>query len=885
MKTTPMMLLTRKVATTADPIIDDEGRCPCHPFVQLSRRSSRTGEWMSLLDSCPLCVTDSKSTPGDVNKEGGENPLVHTAAAPGARLRGRKPRQLSSSLPQRRSSSGSSCGSRVRFHPDQDVQFSAADNASILKCKESDKDVQFTTTNAVNRGKPALRASPRYKVCEELMQQQLDESVKVPTMSMDMSMDFSTHDDEGSRSSFNHSHDELKHDKQKEQHEEDNEQQQVEDVKEDEKLLPSLPPLSSPHRNEDDIIETSTRRMHDDKEIESTDVSQRRQEWDDGNKSGSRGRRSYQQVKAVPHRPDPEEFLRDDISGCGSQTSNQDYRMQKQSYPSQLQSSSSQRQRGRREVEVGGHQPRSRSTSLSFSNHHQREHQSQRPQHNASSALATPQVENSMRSLHASPGSATRHNHHHTHRQQQPLYTNTVFPVPNDDEVYAMTFMGHFVRSSLSSVSPNIHRASMYENSSQEQGEGGTSSSAAKVTDKAVPVSVLSLSTMMVDTNEFDPKTGRCIHHPHVRLRKKKLFGKGWKVLMSACPDCCVGELRRIRLAEENSLKLSVEREEKIERFSHRVSELTDESDYDDNRSSVCNRGSINRGRSDEGGTSASTRRSRSFSRSSIYSPKSKMTSSSATKVEPLPPPPPPPRRSSSHDIRRGTLPLPRKKEKQHTQHESDETTASLTCSDGSSSSNHSKTKKEKDDVSKANIGDASNHQELEEEERYQVQKENHRTIHVRQMRWSDPKNGQSGTYTGQVNHYFVPHGCGAMEYDPNPDNDMSGLGVSVVLVKDGEWKDGRFGRHRHRSRSRGNTINEDSNCDGRSVRRSSYGSIRFVGSEESGENRLSSSSTRSRSRDIIGDEKHRRSCSSQDTSQSQHRRRSSSRSAKQVSF
>jgi hypothetical protein len=769
---------------------------------------------------------DSKSTPGNSNEEGDENPFVHTAAAPEARIRGRKPRQLSSSLPPRRSRSSSS-GSRVRFHPDQDVQFSTAVNVSIVKCEESDKDVQFTTTNSVNRGKPALRASPRYKVCEELMQQQLDESVKVPTMSMDMSMDFS-HDEEGSRSSFNHSHNEEKHDEQKDQHEEDKEQQKVEDVKEDEDLLPALSPPSLPHINEDDIKETSTR-SQDDKKIECTDGSQRRQEWDDGSKSGSRGRRSYQQVKAVLHRPDPEKFLRDDISGCGSQKSNQDYRMQQRSSPSQHR------------------QP------LSFSHHHQGEHHPQRPQHNASSAL---------------PGTSTMHNHHHNHRQQQPLYTNMVInSVPNDDEVSALTFMGHSSRST--SEYPNCHRTSICENSSQDEDDYN-----AEVADKAK----LSLSMMITNTSDYDTKTGRCIHHPHVRLRKKKLFGKGWKVLMSACPDCCVDELRRIRVAEENSLKLAVEREKKIERFSRQVSELTDESDYDDNRSSACNRDSINRGRSDEGGTSATTKRSRSFSRNSIYSPKSKMTSSSVTKVEPLLPPPPPPRHSSSHDIRRGTLPLPLKKDKLHTQNECeyDETTASLTGSDGSSSSNNSKTKKEEDYVSKANIGDASN-------ERSQVQKENHRTIHVRQMRWTDPKNGQSGTYTGQVNHYFVPHGCGSMEYDPNPDNDMSGLGVSVVLVKDGEWKDGRFRRNRHRSRSRGNTINEDNNCNGRSVMRSSNVSIRFVGSEESGENRLSSSSTRSSSRDVIGDEKHRRSCSSHGTSQSQHRRRSSSRSVKQV--
>jgi hypothetical protein len=121
-----------------------------------------------------------------------------------------------------------------------------------------------------------------------------------------------------------------------------------------------------------------------------------------------------------------------------------------------------------------------------------------------------------------------------------------VSPVPNDDEVLVLTFMGHSVQSSHATTSPNIHCTSIWVNSLQYQEEDSPSSSAAEVTDKAAPDSVLSLSTMMADTNEFDPKTGRCIHHPRICLRKKKLFGKGWKALMSACPDCCVDELRGI---------------------------------------------------------------------------------------------------------------------------------------------------------------------------------------------------------------------------------------------------------------------------------------------------------------------------------------------------
>ncbi|KAL7516118.1 hypothetical protein ACHAWX_004355 [Stephanocyclus meneghinianus] len=58
-----------------------------------------------------------------------------------------------------------------------------------------------------------------------------------------------------------------------------------------------------------------------------------------------------------------------------------------------------------------------------------------------------------------------------------------------------------------------------------------------------------------VSTNNYDSK-GRCVRHPHVRLRKKKILGRGWKILMSACPDCCVEELRRIK--SESSKKNSV---------------------------------------------------------------------------------------------------------------------------------------------------------------------------------------------------------------------------------------------------------------------------------------------------------------------------------------
>ncbi|KAL7469151.1 hypothetical protein ACHAXS_009410 [Conticribra weissflogii] len=48
-----------------------------------------------------------------------------------------------------------------------------------------------------------------------------------------------------------------------------------------------------------------------------------------------------------------------------------------------------------------------------------------------------------------------------------------------------------------------------------------------------------------LNTAEFDSK-GRCVRHPAIRLRKKKLLG-GWKVLIGHCPECCLDEMRRVR--------------------------------------------------------------------------------------------------------------------------------------------------------------------------------------------------------------------------------------------------------------------------------------------------------------------------------------------------
>ena len=458
--------------------IDDEGRCPCHAFVQLSRRSSRTGERKTLLDSCPLCVTDNKSTTGSQlhSEKESENRFVHRAEAPVARQRGRNKMPPP---PPRRSRSSSSGGSRVRF--------------------QSVKDDEFSTA-APTRVKSVLRASPKYKVCEELMRKQSEESAKVATMSMDMdirlstdtdisSMEFSTLDDENSWSGIINSHNEVKDDEQSDRHVR-NDDKYADVVEEDEKLVLPLHRLQlspSPPQSLQKDSDVASRKMQDN------------EERGDENKSAHRGRRSHQKVQADRHRPDREESLRDKTSCSGSQTSNQIHRSQKNSSSQSKRTRrstdsgehSQTRQQGRQEIE-GGDQTR-RISAPSSGLHRHREHQSPRPEQKASSVSPPPQVDNTTQSY---------------------------------DEAKTFT-------------------------EDSEQHEDATLSSAAKVTDDTEPAPELTLSTIMTDKNDFDPKTGRCIYHPQVRLRKKQLFGKGWKVLMSTCPDCCVSELRRIRLARE----------------------------------------------------------------------------------------------------------------------------------------------------------------------------------------------------------------------------------------------------------------------------------------------------------------------------------------------
>ena len=56
---------------------------------------------------------------------------------------------------------------------------------------------------------------------------------------------------------------------------------------------------------------------------------------------------------------------------------------------------------------------------------------------------------------------------------------------------------------------------------------------------------------LILEPSTYDDK-GRCMKHPHIRLRKKKLMG-GWKVVLVNCPDCCIEEMLRMRLEEDGN--------------------------------------------------------------------------------------------------------------------------------------------------------------------------------------------------------------------------------------------------------------------------------------------------------------------------------------------
>lgn len=136
------------------------------------------------------------------------------------------------------------------------------------------------------------------------------------------------------------------------------------------------------------------------------------------------------------------------------------------------------------------------------------------------------------------------------------------------DEVSVLSFMGRSLRTSVDFEGKSLNSHRHYHDPADYNADAAEDELAPKDPRPDIaaahqhPLPLPAMVNANASACEIDAK-GRCIHHPHVRLRKKRIFGRGWKVIMSACPDCCVEELRRIRAVEENKLRASSARESK----------------------------------------------------------------------------------------------------------------------------------------------------------------------------------------------------------------------------------------------------------------------------------------------------------------------------------
>jgi len=97
---------------------------------------------------------------------------------------------------------------------------------------------------------------------------------------------------------------------------------------------------------------------------------------------------------------------------------------------------------------------------------------------------------------------------------------------------------------------------------------------------------------VMTPASEYDDK-GRCVKHPHIKLRKRKILG-GWKVMLVNCPDCCIEEMLKMkrngsgRGGDRKSTKRSPSQDSRSSGAHPPISQLTirNKNDEDEDRSS-----------------------------------------------------------------------------------------------------------------------------------------------------------------------------------------------------------------------------------------------------------------------------------------------------------
>lgn len=180
---------------------------------------------------------------------------------------------------------------------------------------------------------------------------------------------------------------------------------------------------------------------------------------------------------------------------------------------------------------------------------------------------------------------------------------------------------------SMSSVTRNMHKLQAQKKAAQQlqkennriEGNDSDSSQDESGTPRnggeSSHISSNNSLNQEINTGEFDER-GYCKRHPIVRLRKKK-FMRGWKVLLSNCPECCLEEMRRVKASRNEVRKKS--RESKKKKSSRKGTE-GDSRSGNKSRSSKSKEGS-SKSRDSKNSKSRSSKESRSKKKKSSKNP------------------------------------------------------------------------------------------------------------------------------------------------------------------------------------------------------------------------------------------------------------------------
>jgi len=635
--------------------VDSLGRCSLHPFVQLRRKSRRSGEWVDLLDCCPLCRVDERAEERSRSRSPSRS-VCSRGSGRGGRCEDDDDRSVRSNRSSRSSRSTAAAG---QTHQQQQQEERSPQRA---------KAVSFHSTTST---KSALK-EPRYKVSVELMQRQRDDAGKVPTMSEDLDIslrssatshvsdgDYSECSGEGSFDGSVDTHEDYTDDDEGEDDLDDlNSQSSYETDEEDEahdrfdeqahSPLRSQLDGSATSRGEDTVDDTIDSAFHNSLteesifSLKSADSSRGREEKkgrvpppgpdlpppppDEQRQRGgvfrhqqrAMGRRGSNQVaegaggrqrpssqsttrspsaerkrqivrsrsaeiddevEAVT-RPDPEECSLDDRPYMRSNHSRRS--SQSPSTGSDMPPEHSVQNGAVSRRHSSGSAGRSRSSAPRLMSRQQThpshvQHEAQLGRHTAQSHIQIPQrkLQHQQQQQHrpdiANLAQRARDICNGTVNHSDKVIVATVAGA--DDDVSTLSFMGRNVatppppprhsvpvrrsgqtgdQGAYDGAYPSAQHSQAHANAEEEilreRSDFAVCMSAEQSEEEGQSDIQNILSKM--NTNEYDSK-GRCVRHPHVRLRKKKMLGKGWKVLMSACPECCVGELKKIRKAEK----------------------------------------------------------------------------------------------------------------------------------------------------------------------------------------------------------------------------------------------------------------------------------------------------------------------------------------------